>query len=256
MCHYTLFNREGSVYNMDLTHSDHQNIYLDAPYMEAYIPMYYFEKSGFAEDKGEILSVFGIMVTRFFENDKVIAEKTLCVPSMIDMYCTDYENREVELPRYGTIPCKVMKYYQGQKIMSANIIQDSGNAITMLDFIIAGKLPVLLPYKSIIEVWYKNQHLNGTDFGVPSFILELILSVAYRSQTDPTKKFCEEIGQPGSTLSEFDYRCVSVRQICQYSSTFQSLTFEDIDAMITSSLNRTRRGIKDEPTPVENVIKM
>lgn len=238
------------------THSDGVDIYLDAPYMEAYIPMYYFEKSGFAEDKGEINTVFGIMVTRFFENDKVIAEKTMCIPSWIDMYCTDYELREVDLPHYGNIQCKVMKYYKGQKIMSSTIIQDSGNAITFLDFIIGGKLPKLLPYHSTIDVWYKNQQLNSVNFGVPSFILELILSVAYRAGGDPSKKFCEVIGQPGSKVSEYDYQSVSIRQICQYSSTFQSLTFEDIDSMITSSLNRTRRGIKDAPTSVEAVIKM
>lgn len=237
-------------------HSDGANIYLDAPYMEAYIPMYYFEKSGFGKDNGNMVTAFGIFNVGFFENDKLKEMKLICVPSAIDLYCDDYETKAVELPHYDEkIPCKVIKYYKGNKVMVSGIIQDSNNAINLLNFIIGGKLPPL-PYSSLIDVWYKNQNMNKVNFGVPSFILELILSVSCRANIDPRLKFCEDIGKPDSKSGDYDYKLASVRDICRYSSTFQALTFEDIDSMITTSINRTNAKITDEPTPVEAVIKM
>jgi hypothetical protein len=237
-------------------HSNGVDIILDAPYMEAYIPMYYFDKAGFAVDKGNMVTTFGVFEVAFFENGKVVENKTVNIPSWIDLYCPDFEIRNMSFPHVADMNYKVIKFFKGNKVMASGFVQDSNNAVTFLDFIIYGKLPTSVPYSKLLEMWYKNQDMNSVSFGVPSVILELILSVSCRDKNDPTRKYCESAGLPGSGLTDWDYMMSSVRSICQYSSTFQSLTFEDIDSMITSSLNRTRRGIADPPTPVEAVIKM
>ena len=57
-------------------------------------------------------------------------------------------------------------------------------------------------------------------------------------------------------ISQFDYQTASIRQICQYTSTFTALTFEDIDSMITTSLNRSRNKGNEVDSPIERIIKM
>ena len=81
--------------------------------------------------------------------------------------------------------------------------------------------------------------MNSVNLGVPSVIIELILSAAYRYKKDPTKKFSHVIGKD-LNVSQFDYTMNNVRQICQYTSTFTALTFEDMDSMVTTSLNRAK----------------
>ena len=48
----------------------------------------------------------------------------------------------------------------------------------------------------------------------------------------------------------------SIRQICQYTSTFTAVTFEDLDSMVTTSLNRERENIPETESPIEKIIKM
>ena len=47
-----------------------------------------------------------------------------------------------------------------------------------------------------------------------------------------------------------------IREICQYTSTFTAVTYEDIDAMITTSLNRTKTKAPEAYSPVEDIIKL
>ena len=56
-------------------------------------------------------------------------------------------------------------------------------------------------------------------------------------------------------VSDYSYFPASVRQVCQYNSTFTAVTFEDIDSMITSSLNKAREKTPENTSPVEQVIK-
>ena len=57
-------------------------------------------------------------------------------------------------------------------------------------------------------------------------------------------------------INNFDYVMNNIREICQYTSTFTAMTFEDIDAMITTSLNRTKTHSNETFTPIENLIKL
>ena len=97
--------------------------------------------------------------------------------------------------------------------------------------------------------------MNHVNFGVPSVILELILSVAYRDKKDPTKRFAVALAK-NPNLTDYDYKMASIRQICQYTSTFTALTFEDFDSMLTTSLNRTRLHKQEVDSPLEQIIKM
>lgn len=241
----------------DYFKSDDRYIYLKKPYAEFYIPNYYFEGvGGFATDLGQTIRTLGVFDIGFFKEGKLEEWKVMNIPTWIELFVYDSENRSVELPKMaGSTPCRVLKYFEGSRLMDSVTVEDSTNAETYLSFVLSGKVPPSVPYNKSLELWQKNQALNDADLKVHSVIEELILSVSYRDKNNLGQKFAKVIGKDPST-SQYDYTMASIRQICQYASTFTALTFEDIDSMITTSLNRTRTKAPEAHSPIEKIIKM
>ena len=237
---------------MDVFKKDENFIYLNKPYCEFYIPMYYFDTTvRFAEDLSDHINVLGVFNVGIFENGKLKELKLMNLPTMVDIFVYEHEVKEVTLLNGEVTQCYVCKYLQNSKIMQSRLFDDDENAKRYLQCICAGKLPGIIPYSKTQEFWAKNQSLNGVDFGVSSLYEELILSVMYRDPDNMSKKF----SQVADTKSDYDYKMGSIRQICQYNSTFTAITFEDIDSMITTSLNKSREKVKESISPVEQIIK-
>ena len=236
--------------------SDENYIYLEDKYMEFYIPMYYFdEKKKFALEFNDHISVFGLFTVGIFNGTSFKEFRSMNNPYMIHVYTYDTEIRDIDLPGEGITSCKVLKFYQGNKIMNNAIIIDSDNAVQFLKVLNGGKIPHSIPYSKIHQVWKKNQEMSGVDFGVRNEVEEMIISVCYRNRNNMAQKFCKSYGSDLS-VSDFDYTTANIRQICQYAATFTALTFEDLDSMVTTSLNRTREKTEEAFTPVEDIIKM
>ena len=241
----------------DVFKTDGNIIYLNCPYCEFYIPQSFFKSSaGFAEDRGDIIRGIGLFDVGLFKDGKLTEMKTLNIPTWIDMYVHESEDRDVKLPGSNEpVPCRVLMYYQDTKVMNSKIIEDSSNVELYLKLICGGKIPTSVPYGKSAQIWRKNQRMNGVHLGVPAIIEEMILAVAYRDKSNLSQKFCKVIGQK-KNVSEYDYSMASIRQICQYASTFTALWFEDFDSMVTTSLNRTRENKPETNSPLEKIIKM
>ena len=135
--------------------------------------------------------------------------------------------------------------------MRAGLFKDDNYSKWFLNLILSGKLGKMVPYSQLLSVWRKNQELNGVNFGVSSLYLELILSKMFRNPN----KLSDEFATIADEVGDYDYVNVSIRQVCQYSSTFTALTFEDMDSMITASLNRSMEHVKEVDSPLEQIIK-
>jgi hypothetical protein len=135
--------------------------------------------------------------------------------------------------------------------MSSAIFQEEEYAKAYLKYITGGNLPSVIPYSQLLLMWRKNMALNGVYFGVPSCYLELVLATMNRNPNDLSQKF----SMVADTAGDYDYATASIRQICQYNSTFTALTYEDMDSMITASLNRSRNHTQETISPVEQIIK-
>lgn len=238
---------------MSIFRSDSRYIYLEIPYCEFYIPEYYFD-SKWAERRQDSIYSMGIFTVGIFEDGKLKELKTLNLPSQMNFYIYESETRNVDLPGNPNTKCTVLKYIKGQKVMDSYIIEDSANAAMFVDMIIKGKVPSTVPYSKVLSIWMTNQELNSVNFGVPSTTLEMILAVAYRDRNNIGRKFSQVIGAD-LKVSEWDYKMARIRQICQYGSTFTAMTFEDFNSMLTTSLNRSRRGDEEMESPVEKIIK-
>ena len=165
---------------MSYFRSDGNYIYADCQCVEFYIPKYYFENTGnFAENNGNTIKVLGVFDIGILENGNLKEMRVLNVPTWIELFVSTSEDRDVKLPGEEDItPCHVLTYIKGQKIMSSSIVQDSTNVETYLDFVNKGKLPSIIPYEKSLQIWRKNQELNGANLGVPSVIEEMSRSVA------------------------------------------------------------------------------
>ena len=230
----------------------------NAAYAEVYIPKDDIDGSGaIGVIQGDIINILGVLNISFFDSSgKKLGTSLLKMPTWINLFAVNRENKTVELPGYDTpVPCVVVTYMTGNKLTTTTTIQDSANCMAFLDVVLKGKLPPTIPYSDAYELLSLNQEINGVNLGVPAMILELILSGVYRYKENPALKY-SIVAAKNPKISEFDYKMMNSRQVCQYTSTFTAMTFEDIDSMITTSINKTKNKEPEPYVPTEDIIKM
>lgn len=238
--------------------NDGENMVFTGNYMEMYIPSFYFEGK-LAEDSGSAIRVFGLFIVRVFDiKGKPLALETFNVPTMIHIYPSSIEVKELQLvsgPDGELEKYHVAKFNKGNIVMKNSIPQDATNVELFLDVLTRGKLPKTIPYSQVLQVWQKNLSLNGVKLGVTSTVLEIIISEIYRNKKRPEETFAKLIGKDPS-ISEYAYRPANIREICARNSTFAAITFEDMDSMITSGLNINKYNKQETESPIEKIIKM
>lgn len=237
---------------------DGENIVFTGHYMEIYVPESYF-KTKLAIIEGSLLRTFGLLPCAVFDNkDKKLFQEFLNLPTMITLHFNDIytnklnlypsrENSEIETYR-------ILKFFKNDIIMSNVVQRDSSNAELFVNEMCSGRIRGI-PYHKILEVWQKNLELNDTKLGVPSSILEIIISEIYRNPKNPNEKFAKYV-QANPKQDDSYYRASNIREICSRNSTFAAITFEDFDMMLTASLNMNKYDKKQVESPIEKVIKM
>jgi hypothetical protein len=237
---------------------DGENLIFTGQYLEIYIPEFYFE-SRLAENYGTSLRVFCLLNARV-TNEKGIKSKIemINLPSLIYIFPSDIEKKELQLieGEDGSVSTYyIAKFYKGNKLMANSIAQDSSNVELFLSLLTHGKLPLTIPYNQILEIWQKNLTMNGVKLGVPSTVLEVVIKEVYRNKNKPEETYGKMAGKDPS-ISPYEYIPANIREICARNSTFAALTFEDFDAMLTSSLNIKKYGKEETISPIEKIIKM
>jgi hypothetical protein len=135
------------------------------------------------------------------------------------------------------------------------IVQESSNVELFINLITKGKIPTTIPYSQVLPMWLKNLNANNVKLGVVSSVLEAIIAQFYRDKAKPENRFAMKIGKDPTT-SEYAYKPANIRELCARNSTFAALTFEDMDAMLTSSINIKKLGKEEIDSPLEKILKM
>jgi len=236
---------------------DGENIVFIGHYMEIYIPETYF-LTKLAEIEGTLVKTFGLLPCVVKDkNDKIILSETINIPTTIILHFKDIYRTKINLQlNNGDEPesYRVLKFYKDDILMSNVVQKDSTNAELFINLMCQGKIKNV-PYDKILSIWQKNLELNDVNLGVPSVILELIISEIYRNPKNPNEKFSKLINK-NPKESRLNYRASNIREICSRNSTFAALTFEDFDAMMTASLNMNKYNKVQVESPIEKVIKM
>lgn len=239
-------------------HDNGESFIFDGHYMEIYIPMSYYE-SKMAVTQGRTIQTFGLLNCSVFNNkmDKLI-DCVLNLPTTIYISPNEIEDRTMKM-KHSINPepqkYRVCKFYKGDVVMPSSISRDSTNVEDFVNIILKNKLPEGIPYNKLLDVWEANLELNGIKLGVAASNLEIILAEVCRNINDPNQRFSAVVGVDPKA-SQYDYRPASIREICSRNSTFAALTFEDMDAMITTSLNMNKYNKKQVNSPIEKIIKM
>lgn len=229
------------------------DIVFNGDYLECYIPEYYMD-TNYAEQIGNTLKIFGVFSLRTFTKGKPNKLETLSLPMFINLSVSDIEKKELTLiPGREPEVFYVAKFFKGNKLMSKYIMPDSSNVEIFLNMMLRGKVPNTIPYDKIIQIWHSNLKLNNVNIGTTSTILEIIISKIYRDKNNPDKNFASVAGK--GEVSQYDYKTANIREICARESTFTAITFEDMDSMLTTSLN-TRDKSQQIVSPIEKIIKM
>lgn len=237
-----------------------QIILFGATSMLAYIPMDYFDMENAIDYGGEYYECLGLFNVEFFSDidatKRIGKLETFNVPTMIKLYPTSSEIREVELVKEaGIIKYQIMKFLKNEPVTDKFIIQKSKAVEGFAKLIESGKIPLTIPYDKLYDIWTTNMQLNGVGMSdVPSFSREMIIAEKYRDKKNPSFRFGIKVGKDPKT-SMYDYKPVSARTLTKYSSTFSGFTFEDFDTMVINGLNISKTGRKQTESPIEPIIK-
>lgn len=245
------------------------NILVNVPYAEAYISSDLFREidkeseitATIAYKNGEAITAVGVFNMRFFADEDAPREsaplRTFNYPVPITTY-PDEILENVTLNLSGTNDPEaaqkytVLCYHRGNIMMARRIEQSSDSCEKFLSMVMKGKIPNSIPYDHLLKTWESNYEMNGLSPGVPSVIMQCILATQCRSKKDPAIPFRQEMGT--GKASQTGYVFANMRTVASHTSVFNALTFEDMSAMLTTSINMTRSGTKQARSPVEKVL--
>lgn len=233
-------------------------ILLSSEYMEAYLPKKMFKK-GLNEVLGDKLSIMGLFNFKYSNNENDISKQpmhTFTFPSMMMTKPSSIKEQEIELfEGSGIQKYVVAKYYKGDEIMSAtSVVAEIGNVEKFINLLIEGNIPNTINYSKVLELFINSMLINKQNLGVSAVVLSVVISEIYRYKKDPTSPFRKVIGK--GQAGELDYLAANARAVCANNSTFSALTFEDIDSMLVSAINKSRYNKKENESPVEQIIRV
>ena len=76
-----------------------------------------------------------------------------------------------------------------------------------------------------------------------------------RTKGKPEEKYAMVLGK-NPKADPYGYEPTTINKVCSMSSTFSAITFENMDEMIITSLNRKQQGKTETDTPLEQIVKM
>lgn len=233
------------------------NILFVGPYMEAYIPSFYFT-GGKAQEVGDNIKTLGLFNIRTFEDaegKKPNPLRLFNVPAQLMTYPTSYDAANLDLHNNGENEIYVvLKYYQND-IFCPRAIPKSIHAFeSFLAVLTAGKIPASVSYDDVFDIWMKNMDVADQSYDVSDTMYELVISEIYRSRQNPVDRFGSVLGK-NPKHSPLDYKTASPRDITKINSNFTGITFENVDEMLTASVNRTQTGKAENVSPMEKIIK-
>jgi len=243
-----------AINNLTCFREENNSVIFTGNYMEVYIPKNYFE-SKMAEILDDRIESLGIFIFKVFndENKKDSAITHIYkLPAKIELRPSNYKNEKMKVNNieYEFI---VLEFFKNDIFIKNTIIQQSSTmANNFITFFHNGKLPNFIDYDDILKLELNAVIINKMKFPVPSVLLECIVSEINRDSADINKpfRFAASLG-----ANKKSYTPVSIKKLPSFSSTFSSVTFENIDYQLISSVNKTRYNKEEISSPIEETIK-
>lgn len=241
-------------------YQDGNSIIFDGDYLDIYIPRDSFD-DGFARYNGNYINTIGIF---FFESIKAAdIDKEgrtqyfhkMTFPNSIDFQYTDILSYKGSINGTPSIQYDVFRLEKGnQFIANVNYQKTSDTVITFVNKLHNGKMPKILTYDEILELYHGVLALNGVNLKAPSLLYELVISESCRDGRDLSRPYRLAVNKSAS-VDPYGYKNIRINRLPQINSTFAGITFENMTDSVITSLERTVNGGEEQPSPIEDTIK-
>lgn len=232
-----LYARDGKMYCND--------------YMEIYIPKEYFE-ADMASSQGDGIESFGVVFLRGYSNGIAGKFNIMNVPVIVNFKVYEHRDETIKI-RGRQIDVMTLQYAKDQYVMRQSVTKGREVGEFFLSWELGGKLPKVLTYDSIINIWWKNMEMAGVNYKVPSKMYEMIIATTYRDPDNMKRRYGQKYGAQ-SNPTGLDYAKSNVRNVVKDLSTFSGMVFEDMGTMISNGINNNINGIDERKSPLEKII--
>lgn len=227
--------------------------------LEIYIPSEFFTIN-IAEFEGEMIKTIGIFNFIYYPNERKIKQGEMHIMKLPMKIKFEFDNFRKEKTIIGNA-VEETEYYIFDLINGNLFIdnlekeQSANNSKDFIYLLHSGHLPQALKYEDIIKLYIESITLNKVKLNNMSVIFEMTIAELQRSLKNIEIPFRILIGKNGSTVSSYDYQNISLKSLPSINSTFNAMTFENINQAIISSIKKTRNNEKENKSPVEEIIK-
>jgi len=234
------------------------SIFFNGEFMEIYIPKEYF-KWEIAEFQGEYLSTIGIFDFITYLNPKESKNKgdlhILKLPMTIKFGFSSFHDASLSLSSSRDKEDYTVFELKKGDLFVDNLFkeQSAENTKKFISLLHGGKLPSVLKYSDIINLYLDSVSLNHVKLNNVSVIYEMCIAelCRYKGHIDiPFRMVADK-----SNISPYDYENINIKKLPSINSTFNAMTFEDVNQSIISSIKKTKNNEQENISPVEKIIK-
>lgn len=200
----------------------------------------------------------GLCNMRIYRNEKEfnnpLTTKTYPLGIPISVICrpSDIDPRDVQFTKSGPIRKRiVLTFYKNDEFMSnTNVIANSAHMMIILGRIEGGKLDAIPP-RVLYSIMRDAEKMNYMNLRISDEELQAFIAERFRDPDNPSRRLRH------SDVDEDSDRTLSYRMRvdAMQTTTFQAITHEDINNSLITSVNRKRKGIVNEPTAVERIVR-
>lgn len=234
-----------------------EDIIVTAPIVEVYVPYDYFT-SQLYEVVGDNVRYYAVANFKVFKNEKErenrenIATYPLGIPLFVMAHPSEIDTQEVSFKKNGiTRRSIVLTFYKDDKfIVNRSCIKSADNVMVLMQRLESGKLDNIPP-AMVADMLDYGQQLNSVSLNLPSEMVKIFVAERYHDPNNQSRKL--RFSKAKNT--DDDIVSYNMREEAMQSTTYQAVTFEDINSAVITSINRKNAGIKDEPTYMEKIIR-
>lgn len=233
-----------------------ENIIFTGPYMQAYIPSFYFEHN-LSYELGDNISTLGLFNFKTFndpEGQDANPIRLFNIPTTIITCPSKHSVVELDLYNSGEKEVYVLlEYFANDVFCPRNVPKDIKAFKSFLAVLIQGKIPKSISYDDIISIWEKNQMLGDIKLGVSDTVQEAFIAKIYRNKENRLETFGAVLGRDPKH-SPYDYITASPREITKLESTFTGISFENMDEVLTSAVVGGKENREENISPMEEIL--
>lgn len=240
-----------------------QKIIVDCYAVDVFIPAEYvgseYRGTPYYSVIGNQVKYFaGLCNIRFYQNEKEfnnpLSVKTYVLGTPTTILCkpTDIDTRDVQFTKGGPVRKRiVLTFYKNDEFCAnRNCIMNSAHMMMLLMRIKGGKIDAIPP-QILYSIVRDCEKMNGMNLRIADEELQAFISERFRDPNDPTKRLRHSNSDEHSDRT-LTYR---MRDDAMQTTTFQAITHEDINNSLITSINRKHKGIVNEPTSVERIVR-